>query len=73
MCQDSVERLLGRLFTDVGFRARAAKSIEKACYQEGYILSEGELRLVARIDTRVFDTVAEHLDDGLCRADIPVN
>ena len=68
MCQDSVERLLGRLFTDASFRARAAVSLEKACYQEGYILSEGELRLVERIDTRVFDTVAEHLDGGLCRA-----
>ena len=61
---------VGSLVYRCRFRARAAKSIEKACYQEGYILSEGELRLVARIDTRVFDTVAEHLDGDLCRADI---
>ena len=70
MCQDSVERLLGRLFTDASFRTKAAVAMANACHQEGYTLSEGELRLVARIDTSVFDTVANHIDSGLCRAAI---
>ena len=71
MSQDYVERLLGRLLTDVSFRAKAAVSMAKACYQEGYTLSAGELRLVSRIDTSVFDTVADHLDPDLCRAALP--
>lgn len=68
MSQDSVERLLGRLLTDVSFRANAAQSLENICRQEGYSLTEGELSLVARIDTGFFKMVADFLDSGLCRA-----
>jgi len=68
MSQDSVERLLGRLLTDVSFRASAAQSLEKICRQEGYSLTEGELSLVRRIDTSIFKILADRLDSGLCRA-----
>ena len=68
MSQDSVERLLGRLLTDVSFRASAAQSLENICHLEGYSLTEGELSLVARIDTGFFKMVADFLDSGLYRA-----
>jgi len=71
MSQDSVERLLGRLLTDTRFRADAAASLENVCRQEGYDLTEGELHLVARINTDAFESVAAHLNPSLCRAGPP--
>ena len=71
MSQDSVERLLGRLLTDARFRADAAASLENVCRQEGFDLTEGELRLVARINRDAFESVATHLNPSLCRAGPP--
>jgi len=71
MCQDSVERLLGRLLTDASFRADAAKSLGNACRREGYDLTEGEFNLVERINIRIFESIASRLDPGLCRAAAP--
>ena len=68
MCQDSVERLLGRMLTDASFRTDAAASLANVCRREGYDLTEGELKLVERINIRTFETVAARLDPGLCRA-----
>lgn len=71
MSQDSVERLLGRMLTDAYFRVAAASSLQLACRQGGYDLSEDELRLVARINTRRFESISDLLDPGLCRATLP--
>ena len=71
MCQDSVERLLGRLLTDTSFRIDAAASLANVCRREGYDLTEGELSLVERINISTFETVASQLDPGLCRAATP--
>ncbi len=71
MSQDSVERLLGRLLTDASFRSSAAAALADACRQGGYDLTAGELRLLARIDTRRFEAVADHLDPRLCHAGSP--
>ena len=68
MSQDSVEKLLGRLITDDSFRTEAAASLEELCRLEGYLLTEGELNLVARIDVHAFERVAVQLDPGLRRA-----
>lgn len=66
--QDNVERLLGRLVTDADFRREAAISLEKLCYREGYELTAGELRLLARIDVHALERMALLLDLGLLRA-----
>lgn len=71
MCQDSVERLFGRLLTDASFRLDAAASLANACRREGYDLTEGELSLVKRINIRTFENTASSLDPGLCRATTP--
>ena len=72
MCQDSVERLLGRMLTDARFRFDAASSLANVCHREGYDLTEGELSLVERINIRTFETVASQLDPGMCRAATPL-
>jgi len=71
MCQDSVERLLGRMLTDANFRNDATTSLANVCRREGYDLTEGELNLVERINIRTFESVASQLDPGLCRATTP--
>ena len=71
MCQDSVERLLGRLLTDASFRLDAAASLANACRREGFDLTAGELKLVERINIHTFETAASRLDPGLCRASTP--
>lgn len=71
MCQDSVERLLGRLLTDANFRNDATTSLANVCHREGYDLTEGELNLVERINIRTLESVASRLDPGLCRAATP--
>jgi len=68
MSQDSVERLLGRLITDAGFRAEAAVSLENICRREGYDLTAGELRMLERIDVKAFEMEELQIDPGLRRA-----
>ena len=73
MSQDSVERLLGRLITDAGFRAEAAVSLENICRREGYDLTAGELRMLARLAVEAFEGVALQIDPGLRRAGRALN
>jgi hypothetical protein len=62
---------LNRLLTDARFSADAAALIENVGRLEGHDLTEGELRLVAWINTCNFESVAGHLDSSLCRAGTP--
>jgi len=68
MSQDSVERLLGRLITDAGFRAEAAVSLGNICRREGYDLTAGELRMLERIDVKAFEMESLQINPGLRRA-----
>lgn len=68
MSQDSVERLLGRLITDAGFRAEAAVSLVNICRREGYDLTAGELRMLERIDVKAFEMKSLQINPGLRRA-----
>ncbi len=68
MSQEAVERALGRLLTDEGFRRAANKSLEIACMQHGYSLTKTELSLMSGLKLQVIKEVAVRLDPGLCRA-----
>jgi len=67
MSQAEVERFLGRLLTDAEFRARAAKSLQRACYGEGIAVSAEEMALLCTIDYSRFGHVADTLDDSIRR------
>lgn len=67
MSQEAVERLLGRLITDDGFRARARQGLLRICREEGYALTPGELGLLARLDLGALEGIAELVDTGLRR------
>lgn len=68
MSQEAVERVLGRLMTDEGFRRAAKESLELACLQQGYLLTKTELQLLADLQLQVISEVALQLNPGLCRA-----
>ncbi len=67
MTQESVEKVLGRLLTDDIFRNRVKESLNEACLEEGYLLSEEESRMVGRLDLLKIDSVAGSLDSGIKR------
>ena len=68
MSQEAVERVLGRLITDERFRTQVGVSLAKASLQEGYSLSQTELRLLSGLDLPAISELAHRIDPGLCRA-----
>lgn len=68
MSQDAVERVLGRLLTDVNFRRLAAESLETACRETGYLLMPTELQLLSELKLSRVAELAAELNPGLCRA-----
>lgn len=69
MSQEAVERILGRMITDRRFLCQAIESLQTASMQEGYPLSQIELRLLSGLGQDCITEFAGHLDPGLCRAD----
>jgi len=67
MSQTEVERLLGRLITDREFREKAAASLVRVCYSEGFTLSDEELRLLKAMDFSGFSLLSETLEDSIRR------
>ncbi len=71
MSQRAVEQFIGRLITDSGFRRRAAKNIALVCEEEGYKLSNAEIRILASLDyERLARTEEFWLDDGIKRFNV---
>lgn len=68
MSQEAVERVMGRLLTDEGFRRSAKESLEVACMQQGYLLTTTELSLLSDLKLQALTDVAAQLNPGLCRA-----
>ncbi len=68
MSQEAVERVLGRLLTDEQFRSFAERSIEKACRQHGYVLSDAELAILSGMNLDMLKRAADSVDPHLQRA-----
>lgn len=68
MSQEAVERVLGRLLTDEQFRRSMQESLELACVQQGYLLTQTEQQLLRGLKLKLINDVAVHLSPGLCRA-----
>jgi hypothetical protein len=67
MAQDSVEKFLGRLITDDGFREIAKRSIVKTSVEYGYILTASEQKILQSLDFDSFIHLANNIDRGIKR------
>lgn len=68
MSQESVEKLLGRLITDDDFRENATGAFSKACFEEGFELTDAERKIVQEIDFDRFAFLACRLDKRIKRS-----
>ena len=67
MSQIEVEKFLGRIITDTQFRLKASKSMEKACYVNGFSLTAAEMSFLRSIDFGLVNSIAESIDDSIKR------
>jgi hypothetical protein len=70
MSQRDVERTLGRLLTDAGFRRDFFRSPACACLESGLQLVAHEVEALLRVPPRRLASLAGQLDDRICRLDI---
>jgi hypothetical protein len=70
MSQRDVERTLGRLLTDAGFRRHFFLNPALACLALGIQLAPHEVDALLRVSPRRLTDLAEKLDDRICRLDI---
>jgi hypothetical protein len=70
MSQRDVERALGRLLTDAGFRREFFRNPARACLDVGLQLAAHEVDALLRVPARPLASLAGQLDDRICRLDI---
>lgn len=70
MSQRSVERTLGRLVTDEGFREQFFADPEGSCLLIGADMSRQELNALKRIPRTALADLSAQLDDRICRLHI---
>jgi hypothetical protein len=70
MSQRDVERTLGRLLTDAGFRRDFSLNPARACLVLGADLTPAELDALLQVPLRGLASLAETLDDRICRLHI---
>jgi hypothetical protein len=69
MSQRDVERTLGRLLTDAGFRREFFRSPARACLEVGLQLAAHEVEALLRVPPQRLAGLAGQLDDRICRLD----
>ena len=67
MSQRDVERTLGRLLTDQGFRDEFFRDPVHACLQVGIQLTPHEIEAVLRVPRPALVSLGARLDDRICR------
>ena len=67
MSQWDVERTLGRLLTDEGFREEFFLDPGRACITVGLQLAGHEVESLLRVPRSVLAQIAGRLDDRICR------
>jgi hypothetical protein len=67
MSQRDVERTLGRLLTDPGFRRDFFRNPAGACLKLGVQLATHEVEALLRVPPRRLASLAGQLDDRICR------
>jgi hypothetical protein len=70
MSQRDVERTLGRLLTDAGFRRDFFQNPARACLELGLQLARHEVDALLRLPPERLAILAAQLDDRICRLDI---
>jgi hypothetical protein len=70
MSQRDVERTLGRLITDQGFRDDFFLDPARACLQVGIQLTPLEVEALLRVPYPAITSLAACLDDRICRLHI---
>ena len=70
MSQRDVERTLGRLLTDAGFRRDFSRNPVRACLVLGLQLAAHEMEALVLVPPRHLASLAGQLDDRICRLDI---
>jgi hypothetical protein len=70
MSQRDVERTLGRLLTDAGFRGDFFLNPARACLALGVELTPDEVDALLQVPLRQLASFAEKLDDRVCRLHI---
>jgi hypothetical protein len=70
MSQRDVERTLGRLLTDAGFRRDFFRNPARACLELGVQLAAYEIEALVQVPPRGLASLAGQLDDRICRLDI---
>ncbi len=67
MSQRDVERTLGRLLTDQGFRDDFFSDPAHACLQVGIQLTPHEVEALLRVPRSTLVSLGARLDDRICR------
>ena len=70
MSQRDVERTLGRLLTDAGFRRDFFRNPARACLELGVQLAAYEVEALLRVSPRGLASLAGQIDDRICRLHI---
>ncbi len=71
MSQRAVERAVGKLVTDEGFREAFHRDPGCACRAVGIELTGEELRALHRIPVDALIAFCARLDDSICRIHVP--
>jgi hypothetical protein len=70
MGQRDVERALGRLLTDEGFREEFFRDPARACLGRGIQLASHEIEALLRVPRPMLASLCDRLDDRICRLHI---